>query len=409
MRRILFVDDEENILDGLRRSLRNEKNRWELHFAASGEAALESCKDHSFDVVVSDMRMPGMDGATLLGLMRDRYPETARIILSGYSEEVLATRALSVAHRCLSKPCPTSELHQAIEQVCALQEMLRTPAIRKVVGSVSELPSLSTTYVRLLQALKEPDASIDSIVAIIHQDIAMSAKVLQIANSAFFGLPRNATTLHGAATYLGTATLKNLVLASEAFRVFVPHSGVSATMCESLQRHSYATAQIATGLPVAAGFRDVIMIAALLHDIGRLFLASVMPDEYCAALLFSEEQCVEPFEAEEKMLGASHAEIGAYLMGLWGIPFPAVEAIAHHHHPTRLCGQEPSHTGHMTGAAAIYCADLIAHEIALHPDDVEGKELQERDRSILESLELLNRYPGLRAEAFRTLAATGFS
>jgi HD-like signal output (HDOD) protein len=409
MKRVLFVDDEESILDGFRRLFRGDRERWELHFASSGEAALHACDAHAFDVVVSDMRMPGMDGATLLGIIRDRFPETARIVLSGYSEEVLATRALSVAHRCLSKPCDPSELRSAIDQVCALEEMLGKPEIRKIVGTVSELPSLSSTYLQLLDVLKTPSTSIDTIVSIVNRDVAMSAKVLQVTNSAFFGLRQRVANLNEAVTYLGIATLKNLVLASEAFRVFVPRPGVPPSMCESLQRHSYATAIIASQLPVPPGLRDITMVAALLHDIGRLFLASVMPDEYCSSLLLSEQNGYESFESEQELLGASHAEIGAYLMGLWGIPFPAIEAIAHHHQPARLRWQPEPRAGGLNCVEAVYCADLIAHELEMHPEDDTGQQLTDRDRSNLEVLGLLGQYPDFRAEAVRALNRTDLS
>src|SRR5437868_15488296 len=99
MKRILFVDDESKILDGIRRMLHTARTRWDLQFAVGGEAGLKACEAAPFDVVISDMRMPGMDGATLLPHMRDRYPSTARIILSGYSEAALATLAPPWPHR----------------------------------------------------------------------------------------------------------------------------------------------------------------------------------------------------------------------------------------------------------------------------------------------------------------------
>ncbi len=110
MKRILFVDDEQNILDGERRMLHAARNRWQMEFATGGAAALLACKRCAFDVVVTDLRMPGMDGAELLQHMRDQFPGTARIILSGYSEAALAARAVPVAYRILGKPCNAKTL-----------------------------------------------------------------------------------------------------------------------------------------------------------------------------------------------------------------------------------------------------------------------------------------------------------
>ncbi len=129
MKRILFVDDEKNVLDGVRRMLHAARDRWEMEFVTSGDAALAASKKCAFDVVVSDLRMPGMDGAELLGHIRDQFPGTARIILSGYSEPALAARAAPVACRILGKPCNAKELADTIECVCTIQDTPCNPAL----------------------------------------------------------------------------------------------------------------------------------------------------------------------------------------------------------------------------------------------------------------------------------------
>jgi HD-like signal output (HDOD) protein len=393
MKRILFVDDESRILDGIQRMLYADRRRWEIQVALGGEAALQACEAGSFDVVISDMRMPGMDGATLLGRIRDLYPGTARIILSGYSEDSLARRAVPVAHRFLAKPCSAAELQSTIERVCSLQDVLSTPEIRRVVGSVGELPSLSRTYTRLTEAVTDPDVSIGEVSEIIEQDVAMSAKVLQLVNSAFFGLAQKVTTLQNAASYLGMETLKNLALASEAFRVLTLDSRIPQSVCEGIQKHAHLVAAVAGALPVDRKNRDVTVVAALLHDIGSLFLASSMPDQFCAARTLASKRGCKTYEAEEEVMGTSHAEIGAYLLGLWGIPSLTVEAIAHHHHPTRI----PNTAFDCT--AVVYVADLLAHELETHPEGTAKLAIEEPDRGYLETLGVL---PSL--EEFRRLA-----
>jgi HD-like signal output (HDOD) protein len=393
VKRILFVDDESRILDGIRRMLYADRRRWDIQFAIGGDAALKACEEAAFDVVISDMRMPGMDGATLLGHIRDRYPETARIILSGYSEDSMARRAIPVAHRFLAKPSSSSELQSTIERVCSLQDVLGTPEIRKIVGSVGELPSLSTTYTRLTQAVRDPDSSIDKVAEIIQEDMAMSAKVLQLANSAFFGLAQKVTTLSNAVCYLGMETTKHLALASEAFRAFVANPKIPNSVYESLEKHACRSAAIVAALPVEPQISDVVIIASLLHDIGRLFLASSMPDEFCETLALSKERKCGIYEVEEEMLGTSHAEIGAYLLGLWGIPNLAVEAIAHHHHPTRT-----AHIG-LDCTTAVYLSNVLAHELEEHPKGTRGLKLAESDQACLEELGVLS-----KLEDYRDLA-----
>jgi putative nucleotidyltransferase with HDIG domain len=298
-----------------------------------------------------------------------------------------------VAHRFLAKPCNASELRAAIERVSAIQDLLSSPELRKIVGGVSELPSLSTTYTELDHALRDPKTSIQQMAEIIERDIAMAAKVLQLANGAFFGLARRVTSLPNAVSCLGMEMIKNLALTSEIFRVFTPDSRVPQSACDSIQRHAIRAAAIAGALPLERGSRDIAIVAALLHDIGRVFLASAMPDEFCAALALASARGCRLFEAEEELLGTSHAEIGAYLLGLWGIPSLAVEAIAHHHHPTRI-----PHTS-FDCTVAVYVADLLADELEGPPQGPLGVEVAESDRACLESLGLLEKLPEFRALA----------
>jgi HD-like signal output (HDOD) protein len=396
MKRILFVDDESNILDGIRRMLHADRRRWDMHFAVGGDAALKACDAGSFDVVISDMRMPGMDGATLLQHIRDRYPSTTRIILSGYSEVTLAMRSVPIAHRFLAKPCDAVELQSTIERVCSLQDVLCTPQIQEIVGAIGALPSLSATYTDLAQAVQAPDPSIEQVARIIEHDVAMTAKVLQLVNNSFFGPARAISRPKNAVAYLGMETVKNLALASEAFRVFVPDSRIPQAVCQSIQDHAQRTAAIASALPVDPKIRDVTVLAALLHDIGRLMLASKLPDKFCSALSYARERHCEPFEAEEEILGTSHAEMGAYLLGLWGIPLLAVEAVAYHHHPTRI-----PHSG-FDSSIAVYVADLLAHEEEAHPGDASGAELRDYDRTCLDALGILPRFAELRELALKS-------
>jgi len=388
MKRILFVDDESKILDAIRRMLYPDKKRWDMEFVTSGEAALEACERGCFDVVISDMRMPGMDGATLLGHIQDRFPGTARIVLSGYSELEMATRAAQVAHRFLTKPCSASDLQTTIERVCTLQDILSGVEMRRVIGSVGELPSLSSVYASLAQAVKNPETPIKEIAAIVEQDMAMTAKVLQLANSAFFGLARTVTSLSAAVSFLGMDTIKNLVLITETFKAFAPDKRIPVHEYESLQANAQRTANIAVKLPITPETpRDVIVLAALLHDIGKLILASKMPEQFCSAHALGQTRGCEPFQAEEELLGISHAEIGAYLLGLWGLPHLAVEAIAHHHRPTRI-----PHTG-FDGCIALYVADLLAREPTAGIGNLSACKLHESERAYLEELGVLDRLP----------------
>lgn len=357
MKRILFVDDESRILDALRRMLYQDRKRWEMEFVVGGDAALQACEKVPYDVVVCDMQMPGMDGATLLEKVRDRLPGAARIVLSGQSDTESTNRAISVAHLFLAKPCGASELQGTIDRVCTLQELLTSQELRRIIGTIESLPSLPSTYASLQRAVSDPNTSSETVAHIIERDVAMSAKVLQLVNSAFFGLSKTVSSVPYAVNFLGLDTLKHLVLVAETFAAFAPTRRFSKAYWQSLQDHAARVAEIAVQLPIDRKARDMAVIAALLHDIGALILATRASEQFEATRLLAQSRKCRSFEAEEEMLGVSHAEVGAYLLGLWGLPHVVVEAIAHHHRPDRI-----SHMNFDT-TVAIYIADLIDHKL----------------------------------------------
>jgi len=367
MRRVLFVDDEPKILDGLRRMLRPLRDEWEMAFAPGGESALTLLDAHPFDVIVSDMRMPGLDGGALLSRVRDHYPQIVRIVLTGQTEMTAALKMVPVAHQFLAKPCDTGVLRVAIERACHLQSLLNDDAIRKNVAAMGDLPSLPRTYHELTQALADPDVSLQKIARIVEQDVGISAKVLQLVNSAFFGLSRSITSIQGAVNYVGINTLKNLVLSAEVFRAFQPKRALRGFSLEKLQYHSRLTAHIAARLPVPKHLTDTVFVAGMLHDVGKLILAAKFSDGFENTLAQAEKQNCPLYKVEERERGFSHAEIGAYLLGLWGLPYNVVEAVAFHHTASQAAGQD------LDAVSGVHVADLLAHEIE-EPPSGEGAE-----------------------------------
>jgi len=387
MRRVLFVDDEPRILDGLRQMLRPQREEWEMAFATGGDAALALLEAHPFDVIVSDMRMPGMDGAALLHRVRDQYPQIVRIVLSGQTEMSTALRVVPVAHQFLAKPCDAGMLRVAIERACHLQSLLNDDAIRRNVGAMGELPSLPRTYHELTHALTDPDASIQKVARIVERDVGISAKILQLVNSAFFGLSHSITTVQSAVTYLGITTLKNLVLSVEVFRAFKPKRVLKGFSLEGVQYHSRLTAHIAARLPVPKHLTDAVVVAGMLHDVGKLILAAKLSDGFEKTLAEATKERSPLYKVEERERGFSHAEIGAYLLGLWGLPFTVVEAVAFHHTAQKVVPQQ------LDAVSAVHVADLLAHEIEEPPAEqgletpaAENREAEFEELGVVENL-----------------------
>jgi HD-like signal output (HDOD) protein/ActR/RegA family two-component response regulator len=330
LKRVLFVDDEPRVLDGLRRSLRGKRKQWELVFVENGKAALQELGKAPFDIIVTDMRMPGMDGADLLLQAAALQPEAARIVLSGQTEESAATRAATIAHRFLTKPCEPEVLEGTISRTLELRALLGSEQLRQLVGGMAALPSLPSACMALNRALSDERGSIAKVCAIIEKDVAMSVKVLQLVNSAFFGVPRRIASVEHAVSYLGLNTIKNLVLSHSLFAEF---GGESLDNAERQQAQALLASRIARLLVSERQLAQVCATAALLHDAGSLALASRLPRQHRENTERAKREAIPLYLVEKERFGVSHAEVGAYLLGLWGLPHDVIEAVAAHHTP----------------------------------------------------------------------------
>jgi HD-like signal output (HDOD) protein len=347
--RILFVDDEVAILDGLRDLLRRERRRWDMVFAVGGVEALEELTRQSFDVVVSDIRMPGMDGAALLTRIKADYPHTARIVLTGHADRDAMLRALPVAHQFLSKPCDANALRVAIERTQALNVLLASQEIRAVVGSLVSLPSVPQTYLALTQAAQDPRKGIGDMADIVRRDPAMSSKVLQVVNSAYFGSRQGVASIQQAVMFMGIELLKGLALTANVFKQSKALGGLSL---EDLQQRSLRTACLARRF-VDPKRGDEVFTAALMLDVGQIVIALGMPQQHAGIRAEAADGTRTLHEVELGRLGVTHAEVGAYLLGVWGLPFSIIESVAYHHRPSAL-GDGPCET-----LAALHVADAL--------------------------------------------------
>ena len=357
MKRILFVDDERRVLDGLQRMLYPCRKQWDMAFANSGSEALTILAASAYDVIVSDMRMPGMDGAELLGLVRDRYPGMIRIVLSGQFETEAALRAVPVAHQFLTKPCDPGRLRAVIESFYHGDSMVGDGPTRRIIAAIGELPALPNTYAALLDALDDSETSLNRIGAIVESDVAVAAKVLQLVNSAFFGLSHEVASVSTAVGYLGFDVLRQLVITVELFRAFPCKGRLAGFSAEEVQSHSGCVASIAAHLPQPRQQVAATSVAALLHDVGKLILAARFAEEFESALKVSLQENRPLHLVEEELTGTSHAEIGAYLLGLWGLPPIVVAAVSGHHHPSRNTADKT-----IDVTLAVHIADRLEHE-----------------------------------------------
>jgi putative nucleotidyltransferase with HDIG domain len=370
-------------LSGLERTLRSMRKEWEMEFALGGRQALEALARAPFDVVITDMRMPEMDGAQLLEQVKSKYPRTVRFVLSGQSDRELILRSIGPTHQFLSKPCDVQELKQKVAQAFALRELLENPTLKEIVSRMETVPSLPSLYVRLTEALMQSDTTVAKIADIIKQDMGMTSKVLQLVNSAFFALPCHISSPHQAVSLLGIDNIRAVVL---SVHVFAELEGKPDQDLTALWPHSLTTAVfarvIARAERVPQAVEDDTFAAGLLHDIGRLVLASACPEQCTQISESLRNGKASRAEVESQTFGCTHAEVGAYLLGLWGLPESVVQAVAWHHAPVR------ADASGFVPVIAVHAADAYHHR--LHPDS-EVKAAASFDETLLARLGLQER------------------
>jgi putative nucleotidyltransferase with HDIG domain len=362
-KRVLFVDDEAMLLD-LYRLVFEEEDGWEINFAPNGRDALNLMSGAPVDVLVSDMRMPGMSGAELVQETMKRHPKTSRLIMSGYSDSEQIAQCLGATHQFIAKPFELSTLRSTISRVCSLDAWLLDEKLKSLVAQLNSLPSVPSLYFRIMEALASPDTSLDQIGAIIAADPSMTAKILQLVNSAFFGIARRIANPAEAVQFLGVGRVRSLVLSLHVFSCFENTHPKSFSM-DNVWRHSLSTGLVAQKIAkmqkLDRALVDETYVAGMLHDIGKVMLAASLPDVYEKAVNLAEAEKLTLAEAEREVFGVNHAQVGAYLLGLWGLPITIVEAVAFHHEP------QQSAVKSFGALAAVHAANVFERQIS-EPD-----------------------------------------
>lgn len=310
---LLFVDDEPNVLQGLRRMLRPMRKDWDMDFVTGGESALQAMASGQVDVVVTDMRMPGMDGAKLLDATAERHPALIRMVLSGQCEEEATCRLIRTSHQFHSKPCDGDALTGSIRRAIALKERLKNTDCSDLATGVQALPSPAPLVADLMSALAESEPEVATIGALVAQDMALTAKLLQLSNSAYFTVPQAVVDPARALRLIGTERLR-VLLADYGLASSVAPADPHFAGLQCMWQTSRACSALARRIAKEAGLDpadiELAAVGALLHNIGALVLAR-----------------------HDKAVCAGEPEFGAYLCGLWGLPAPLVDMLADQHDP----------------------------------------------------------------------------
>jgi len=393
MSRILFVDDEPKVLEGLRRMLRGMRHQWEMAFCPGGAEALECLGQREFDVVVTDMRMPGMDGAELLEEVLVRHPAAARVVLSGQCDRDTVLKTVGLAHQFLTKPCDSETVKRTLQRIAGLGARLPDPWHRQMVSRLRSLPTPAPLYARLKGELEADRPGSEGIAKLLSGDVASAAKVLQLVSSSFFGTPQRVGDLGRAAGLLGLDTLKAVARCPGVLRPLALETnpqGIESLVAHAarVQAAARRIAEIESRDPVVVG---EIGLAGLLHDAGLWVLADAQPDRFSQLLAAARAERVSPWQLEAQGAGATHAALGGYLLGLWGLGDALVESAAFHHAPSQSTGAADH------ALAIVHVANAVVEAL----EAGRGPEQADIDRPFLARLARLERLPAWCQAAVR--------
>lgn len=344
--KVLFVDDESRVLDGLRRQFRVLRSEWDMRFVDSGAAALRELEREPADVVVTDMRMPGMTGSQLLLEVQKRWPSSARIILSGQTDQADLDAGLGAIHQFLQKPCDGDVLRAAIDSIREMTATLHCPELQRIVSGLTSLPVVTRVLGELTDALNDERAGSEEISRIVQRDIGLSAKIIQMANSAFFGLFRRVTTLTEAVTLLGAGGIRALAIANHLFE----RLGQDEACGPDIARLWSASVEIGGEAARASAegghpnsVRDQAMLAGMLSLVGRAAIAKGIPQKFAQARARSAASQIPLYAAEAIDCGAAQHVVGSFALRLWGFDESITQSVLHQVEPSAATGIGAGH------------------------------------------------------------------
>ncbi len=359
--------------------------QWQVILAANGATAVTEMVKQPFDVLVADLDLPEIDGAELLNQTRKKYPNTILFILATEADKERVMKNVVGAHQFLTKPCDKATLKSAIERALALDSWIANNKMRELVARIQTFPTVPTLYIEVLSALRSPDSTTEQVGAIIAKDMAMMTKLLQVLNSACFGLPRRISNPAEAVGILGFEAVKSMVMAIKLLNQYDKIKPVYFSI-DRLWRHSTEVARASKQLVLLqtedSALAETAFTAGLMHDLGKIVLAANFDEQYRGAQSLACKQQIPLCEVEKEIFGAGHGEIGAYLLGLWGMPLDLLEVAAYHHEPSRSVSKG------FTILTAVHVANALYYE--RHPDR-DGAIVSKVDEAYLGDIGLLDR------------------
>jgi HD-like signal output (HDOD) protein len=334
--RLLFVDDEDRILRSLQREFFDSE--YEIFTAPSAAEALRFLEKETVDVLITDYKMPAMDGLQLLAIVKEKYPTVNRVILSGYVEQAEVFRALvkGLTTVYFAKPWEASALRERVDQLFKIRRFLSSQAISKVINTFDRIPTLPRIYQEFLAAINR-DAAPREIAAVIEKDLILTTRLLHVTNSAFYGGKKNAS-VERAVMLLGLNAVKDIVLTVSLANQLPLHAEQKRELQEIFIHSSTVNRVLRRIYPLKlrTAIPEEFSSVGITHDIGKLIMLRLLPDRYRQVMEHMKASgSFDCFNSEVELGygGCGHSELGAYFLDLWNLPQTLIEVALFHHRP----------------------------------------------------------------------------
>ncbi len=379
---ILFTDDNLAIIESLKKMSTTFNKFWVSSFAVGGNEAIELLESKSFDVVITDLEMPEFNGVKLLKYIKKKYPHIIRIVYSGEFTKEVIQRISPFAHRFIAKPCNTEKMLNSIDSTMFIHRVLDKKKIKKVLTNIGSVPSLPRIYTELINRVDDEEFSLKEAAQLISSDVGMSVNILKQIN--LLGVGEEIKSIEQAVTLLGLDSIKSIVLSNHIFTTFqplyIPHFSQ-----EQLIRHSMLAAVFAKEIAfIETGDRSIAesaFVVGVIHDFGTLIFANSFTKKYSSVMNRVHDDFRPVVEVERNLIGVSHAEVGSYLLALWGFPEPILRAVAFHENAdTHAMGSEPLLTAIV---AANYFAYRFEDDRVLSETQLEDSHYFQRSNSLM--------------------------
>ncbi len=381
-KKICFAGFGEPEIQTLQPALATVADEWDCVFVPDADAALITLATAAFDAVVTNLTPEGINDTELLQQTAVRHPQTLRLVLGDVTDRKLIVNCMGAAQQFISRPWTPEQLISILERSLALDAWLSNDKLRAFVPRLGKLPSLPATYFEVLKKAESPNSSVESIAAVIAKDPALTARLLQMVNSPACGLIEKITSPTEAVSVLGVETVKSLVLCLQLFAHPAPAPGATVSL-DQLWRHSFSVAKLAAAIIARCEAPERMAsdayTAGLLHNIGQIVLATNLSREYSAVVVAARKRKCPLHEVELEMMGVTSNQVGAYLLGLWVLTLPVVEATAHQYAPAL------AHTVEFSLLTVVHVANVLANETNW---SISGLVLPRMDAQYLDALNL---------------------